>query len=186
MKNRAAAFLNSWNPASANSVYNTIIRSIPLGSASLDDAYRSFAIKTLMPGATTHLHKPVLGYTSMMVSEVGDSSTLEKLLHLVDNKFTPNWDEGGLFYTPSRSSSNSYVDMDRFTGNAAIAYARLNVPQGQRKMYENPWGNEHFSNYPFIDNIDLSSGVDFLRGYWDENEKALVVTLRSFDGKTKR
>ncbi|CAG9978193.1 unnamed protein product [Clonostachys byssicola] len=181
----AVAFLNSWNPASANSAYNTVIRSIPLGSASLDGAYKSFAIKPLMPGATVHLNKPVLGYTSMMISEAGDLSTLQKLLDLVDNKFTPNWDEGGLFYAPSRSSNNSCVDMDRFTGNAAIAYARLNVPQGQRKMYENPWGNEHFANYPFIDNVDLSSGVDFLRGNWDQNKKTLVLTLRSFDGQSK-
>ncbi|VUC35447.1 unnamed protein product [Clonostachys rosea] len=182
----AAAFLNSWNPASANNAYKTIIGSIPLDSASLDDAYETFAIKELMPGATTHLHKPVLGYTSMMISEAGDPSTLERLLSLVDKKFTATWDEGGLFYTSSSGSGSCYVDMDRFTGNAAIAYARLNVPQGQRKMYEHPWGNEHFANHPFVDNIDLSSGVDFLRGIWDEIEKALVVTLRSYDGKTKR
>lgn len=67
---------------------NTDFRSIPLDSVSLDNAYDSFAIKTLMPAATTHLQKPVLGYTLMMISEVGVSSTLEKLLDLVDKKFT--------------------------------------------------------------------------------------------------
>ncbi|KAM6535540.1 hypothetical protein FALCPG4_005095 [Fusarium falciforme] len=76
--------------------------------------------------------------------------------------------------------------MDAFTGNSAIPYARLNVFQGQRKMYENPWTDNHFSTYPFIDNIDLSSGVDFLRGNWDKNLAAMAVTMRSYSGEGKK
>jgi hypothetical protein len=72
--------------------------------------------------------------------------------------------------------------MDPFSGNAAIGYARLNVPDGQKKMWEQPWASEHLAKRPWIDGIDLAQNVDCLRGVWDEQKKTLIVTLRTWNG----
>ena len=75
--------------------------------------------------------------------------------------------------------------MDPFTGNSAVGYARLNVFDGQRKMWADPWTSEHISAAPHIEGVDLASGVDFLRGCWVESVRAMVITMRSWDGKVK-
>ncbi|CAI6094865.1 unnamed protein product [Clonostachys chloroleuca] len=154
-----------------NIMANTDFRSIPLDSASLDDAYDSFAIKTLMPAATTHLHKPVLGYTSMMISE---------LLDLVDKKFTQTRKWVGYFILLQKAAASlTWIWIDSPERGSCIRASECTTGAAQN-------GNEHFANYPFFDNIDLPSGVDFLCGNWDQNKKALVLTLRSFDGQSRR
>jgi hypothetical protein len=53
-------------------------------------------------------------------------------------------------------------------------------------MWEKPWTPGHVSHYPFVDGLDLGSGVDFLRGVWDRKECAMVVTLRSWVQSVKK
>lgn len=133
--------------------------------------------------------KPNFACAMMWVSELGDRSLLDGMLSYADATLNPTWEEGGLFYPTKRSATPfdyRSPDIDAVTGNAGIAYGRLNVFDGQHKMYENPWTDEHFATYPFVTNVDLSSDVDFLRGNWDVDLKALAVTLRSWDGRTKR
>lgn len=133
--------------------------------------------------------KPNFACAVMWVSELYDRSLLDGMLSYADTTLNPTWEEGGLFYPTKRSVTPfdyRSPDIDAVTGNAGIAYGRLNVFDGQHKMYENPWTDEHFAAYPFVTNVDLSSGVDFLRGNWDADSKALAVTMRSWDGQTKR
>lgn len=140
------------------------------------------------PEAPPPFRKPHFALATMWMSELGDRSKLEGMLSYADATFNPTWEEGGLFY-PCRKSETPFdyksPDVDVVTGNTGVAYGRLNVFNGQRKMYENPWTDEHFAAYPFVANVDLSSDVDFLRGNWDDRLKALAVTMRSWDGKTK-
>jgi hypothetical protein len=54
----------------------------------------------------------------------------------------PTVDEGGLFYPRedrSVDAAGRMTYMDPLTGNALIAYARINVVDGMRAMYERPW-----------------------------------------------
>ncbi|KAH7015888.1 hypothetical protein EDB80DRAFT_833114 [Ilyonectria destructans] len=74
-------------------------------------------------------------------------------------------------------------DVDVITGNAGIAYGRLNMIDGQRKMYLNTWTSDHFSNSPFV---EKSTSIDFLRGSWNEELHALAVTMRTWYGATRR
>ena len=69
--------------------------------------------------------------------------------------------------------------MDPFTGNAAIGYSRLNVPNGQRLMWEDPWTTDTLKERPFIDNVSLEQGIDILRGIWFEEYQAMVMTVRT-------
>lgn len=72
--------------------------------------------------------------------------------------------------------------MDPFSGNAAIGYARINVPGGQKKMWDAPWTSETLRQRPWVDGVNLGQGVDFIRAVFDEDEQLLLLTVRSWDG----
>ncbi|KAJ7838769.1 hypothetical protein B0H14DRAFT_3109577 [Mycena olivaceomarginata] len=132
--------------------------------------------------------RPDFGYVVQWVSEVGKAETLDGLLRHADAFLSPTWERGGLFYPrydESEDATGNWTRMDSYTGNAAIGYARLNVRDGQRKMWEAPWTPEHLAHTPYVDGVDLSSGVDFLRGVWDADVGAMIVTLRTWDGSSK-
>ena len=49
-------------------------------------------------------------------------------------------------------------------------------------MYEKPWNREHLACQPCIDGLDLGQGIDCLRGIWDGRNKALILTMKTWDG----
>lgn len=129
---------------------------------------------------------PTFGYAIQWASEVGDEDTLKGMLAHADRALNPTWDRGGLFYKPAETETNRLEpSVDAFTGNAAVGYGRLNVFDGQRKMYEKPWTAEHFAKTPVIEGIDFSSDVDFLRAEWNEELHAFVATVRTWSDQTK-
>lgn len=136
------------------------------------------------------------GYAVQWTSEVAPPSSstgedlVEGLLKHADDFLKPTWENGGLFYSrqdgPVQDESGNWIGVDPYTGNAAIAYGRLNVRDGQRTMWEQPWTKEgHHASYPKIEGLDLSTGVDFLRGEWNEELGAMAVTMKTWDGSDK-
>ena len=121
----------------------------------------------------------------------GERDVVTGLLKHADAYLSTTWDKGGLFY-PRRHGNlqddqGNWVAMDVYTGNAAIAYGRLNVRDGQKKMWEEPWTRGgHHATHPYVEGVDLSSGVDFLRGEGNEEVGAFVLTMRTWDdGKSR-
>lgn len=134
-------------------------------------------------------NSPTFGYVVQWVSEVGNKAALEGLLTHADKYMNPTWRNGGLFYPRNDQETDKdghLTTVDPFTGNCAIGYARLNILDGRRKMWLEPRTPEQVASAPFVDCVDLSSGVDFLRGAWDEVQKALIVTMRSWDSEKKK
>ncbi|KAF9895002.1 hypothetical protein FE257_004626 [Aspergillus nanangensis] len=132
--------------------------------------------------------RPTFGYVAQWVSELGNKATLDGLLTHADRYLNPTWQNGGLYYSPSKEKSDTkgnWLMVEPYTGNAAIGYARLNVLDGQRKMWQRPWTPEKVSRSPFIDGVNLGSGVDFLRGCWDDARGAMILTMRSWDGSSR-
>lgn len=131
---------------------------------------------------------PSLGYLTQWFSELGKEDLLKGILDYADKSLEPTWDKGGLFYPRNDTlvkdnGGDDWIFVDPYTGNAAIGYGRLNVKDGQKKMYENPWTSEYLATRPYVDNIDYAENVDFLRGTWEEESSALVVTLKAWDGE---
>ncbi|KAK2597260.1 hypothetical protein N8I77_013120 [Diaporthe amygdali] len=137
------------------------------------------------------------GHTVQWVSEVaplpaeGERDVVTGLLKHADAYLDPTWEKGGLFYPRKegglQDDKGNWVAMDVYTGNAAIAYGRLNVRDGQKKMWEKPWTRDgHHATYPYVEGVELSSGVDFLRGEWNEEVGAFIVTMRTWDGGKSR
>ncbi|KAL3464929.1 hypothetical protein BJX64DRAFT_275585 [Aspergillus heterothallicus] len=127
---------------------------------------------------------PAIGYIMLWLSEFGKERELSGLLKFADEDLNPSWDHGGLFY-PRRDDkfdpqTGELVLVDPLTGNSCIGYGRLDVPDGQKKIFEKPWTREELAQRPYIDGVNFSHNVDFLRGIYDNEQGALITTLRTW------
>lgn len=130
-------------------------------------------------------NEPTFGYIVKWLSELGKTTELDGVLAYADTHLQPTWENGGLYYPRNDQATDDdgrWTHMDAFTGNAAIGYARLNVEDGMKKMYDSPWTRETLESRPYVDGLDLSQGVDCLRGVWDSEKGAVIVTLREWAG----
>ncbi|PPJ50533.1 hypothetical protein CBER1_05520 [Cercospora berteroae] len=127
---------------------------------------------------------PTLGYVAQWLSELGRPE-LHQLLDFADQHLQPTWEKGGLYY-PRRDEQfgddSRWSHMDPFTGNAVIGYARLNVPNGQKIMWDEPWTTQTLQQRPWIDGLHFGQGVDFVRAVHNEVEKLVLLTVESWDG----
>jgi hypothetical protein len=133
--------------------------------------------------------QPYFGYIVQWLSELNKTEELNTLLAYADRRFHPTWEKGGLYYPRCDQildDKGDYTFVDPFTGNAAIAYSRLNVADGQRIMWEQPWTREEVDQRSWVDGLEFSQGLDCLRGQWDDKSGALVVTLKTCDDGPKR
>ncbi len=99
-------------------------------------------------GRPTPYKNADLGWVATWASEVGDTQTLDGLLEYADCHMNPTVRNGGLYY-PRRDAiydeTGRYVEMDPLSGNALLAYARLNVEGGLWTLFNEPWSDRHFS-----------------------------------------
>jgi Linalool dehydratase/isomerase len=146
-------------------------------------------VAKLPPKPQSPFQQPTFGYVCQWVSEIGDTETLQGLLNHADQFMNPKWENGGLYYPRHDSRQDrdgNWLFVDPHTGNAAIAYARLNFPGGQKGMWEKPWTKEEVQRRPWLDGVSFENGVDVLRASWVEEEEAMVLTMRTWDDKVRR
>lgn len=140
------------------------------------------------PGFKPRFINPMFGFIGMWVSEVAGAPDVEKYLHHADSYMRPTWNNGGLYYKRNDQGwddDGNFVFVDPVSGNGALGYARLNVKDGQKKMWDHPWTPDEVHSRPWLDNVGLESDVDTLRGMWSEEDQALVATFRTWNGDTK-
>ncbi|KAF2844048.1 hypothetical protein T440DRAFT_484470, partial [Plenodomus tracheiphilus IPT5] len=157
----------------------------PYAESTYQTACRTVASQAQKPSKLPFL-RPTFGYVAQWVSELGNEETLSGLLKHADLFMKPTWSDGGLFYSNvprGEHEQGNWTSADPFTGNAALGYARLNVFNGQRKMWLAPWTPKQVDEAPFVDNLTYASNVDVLRASWDQVSKAMVLTLRTWNGK---
>ncbi|HKR90139.1 MAG TPA: hypothetical protein VJS38_18370 [Phenylobacterium sp.] len=134
--------MNMWNGEAVKANYERLrdawIVDGPSGTKSVRLPPAPEGAGALPEGSTADL-----GWMSAWASEMGDRETLDGLLAHADRFMKPRWLDGGYYYPrcdTSRDSFGNLTIMDPTTGNALLNYARLNVPNGLRKLYENPRG----------------------------------------------
>ncbi|KAF8478306.1 hypothetical protein JB92DRAFT_3047485 [Gautieria morchelliformis] len=147
---------------------------------------RDIASVPLLPAGRLPLPLPIFGYVVKWVSEVSSSpDDLAGLLNHADHFLGPTWENGGLFYPRCDTLTDkdgNWTQVERFTGNAGIGYARLNVPNGQRRMWDAPWTTADVQGRAWVDGVGLGTGVDFLRGGWDDGVGGMVLTMKTWHG----
>jgi hypothetical protein len=119
------------------------------------------------------------GWAAACASEVGDTETLERLLAYADRFLNPVWDDSAYFYQRRDGwfdEQGRLAAMDPHTGNALMAYARLNVQDGLRKLYDGPWDKRHFAE-PAL--IDMPDDLDVRGAIFDSDARTLTLGLRA-------
>ena len=128
------------------------------------------------------------GCFTMMLSELGKRKELGDLLDYADSRLNATWENGGLFYPRNDQLADeewNMVHVEPLAGNSSMGYARLNVTNGQKKMWEKPWTRELLAHRPWVDGANYADDVDFLRGFWDEDAKAMLVTVKRWQGEAR-
>jgi hypothetical protein len=147
------------------------------------DPSRHAAVNPRLPFETLNW-----GTFTMLLSELGKTKELNDLLEYADEKLNPTWENGGLFYPRNDELADeewNLTHVEPHSGNSGIAYARLNVEDGQKQMWEHPWTSEEVRARPWVHGVEYGDGVDFLRAVWDEEVGAFVVTMRTWDREKK-
>lgn len=120
---------------------------------------------------------PEFGFAAIWASEIGDQQVLDGLLRHADRYMNPSYERGGLYYPRNDSSWDEDGNMqyvDPLTGNVLLGYARLNVPQGLMKLYQQPFQADHFAA-PVL--AAMAPRVDVLRAVFTE-ERQLQLSVR--------
>lgn len=118
-----------------------------------------------------------IAWAACAASEVGDTDTLDAMLGYADLMLNAAWQDGGYYYKrrDANFDENGYfIGMDPAAGNAILHYARLNVKDGLRKLYEGPLDDAHFME-PAL--IDMPEDLDIRRAVFDRARNALALTL---------
>lgn len=119
------------------------------------------------------------GMFAILASEVGDVASRDAMLEYADAHFSPVWVQGRYYYprndSMERDERGIVRTVDTLTGNALLAFARLNVKDGIWKLYNQPWDDSHFRE-PYVAGVDLLA-ASVSQAVYDASGRALIVTL---------
>jgi len=92
----------------------------------------------------------------------------------------PAWREGGLYYPRNdriEDANGNRTLIEPMSGNVLLGYARLNIPDGLWRLYNEPWSKAHFEE-PAI--TEVSSDIDIGRAVFDPkvNKLEMIVERR--------
>ena len=85
---------------------------------------------------------PAFGHVTQRLSEVATPADLGDLLRHADTDLNPSWSNGGLYYARCDSGwdkTGNHTYIEPYTRNSAIGYAKLNVTDGQKKIWDSSW-----------------------------------------------
>jgi hypothetical protein len=167
----AASLMHAWHPEFVESNYPRQLKAWAVAGSN-----DTLTIKTegLSGVNATALD---FGWAAVCASEVGDEESLTKFLKYADEYLQPVWNNGSYYYPRNdepQDEFGNFTSMDPHTGNALLAYARLNVPHGMKKLYQGPLDDRHFSD-PFLS--EISRGHEVRRAWYERAKQSLVLTL---------
>ena len=128
------------------------------------------------------------GLVAAYAAEMGDMKARDALLNYADQYFGPSWEDGAYYYPRNDlpyDEENNTVFVPRVAGNALFAYARLNPGDGMWKLYNEPWGDEHYSS-PYISDVQYPE-AQVTQAWFDQSKGALILGISpgtDFPGKT--
>jgi hypothetical protein len=170
------ALMHAWNPDFVKANYPRQIerwsKDGPDGTLWIDPAIPPVGFGKELSNARD------FGWAAACASEVGDTDTLQRLLAYADQFLNPLWQDGAYFYQRRDGwfdQDGRLSAMDPHTGNALLAYARLNVPDGLRKLYAKPWDESHFGE-PAL--IDMPDDLDVYGARYEADSASLWLNVR--------
>ena len=176
------ALMNMWNRELVRERYprqrDDLVTSGPAGTLSVRVPDRPHVM-----GQTIISDDCDFGWVAAWASELGDGPTLSGLLEHADRFMAPTWRSGGLHYP--RHDGVADCDGNRtlvepHTGNVLLGYARLNVPDGLWRLYNELIPEEHFT-CPAL--VEVGDGVAVHRAIFTQGwlEFDIEVAWRGSD-----
>jgi hypothetical protein len=171
------ALMNSWNRDFVRQHYARQLRDLVIEEP---DGMRSVKVPPLreINGHLLDYDSCDFGWVTVWASEMGDHETLAGLLRHADCFMHPTWINGGLYYPRqdrTYDANGHLIVMEPLTGNALLAYARLNVADGLWGLYNRPWDRTHFEQ-PAL--TEVAANVEVSRAWFDVETQSLVFTVR--------
>ncbi|GLZ53501.1 hypothetical protein [Actinomycetospora sp. NBRC 106378] len=176
--------LNMWRPELVRDTYRDKLENwidpTPEGTI----AVRNLALPPGAEGlAEPGLHSE-FGWVAGWASEMGDRATLEGLFRHADTVMNPQWDKGGLYYPrhdATYDTAGRFASMTPTVSNAMLPYARLNVEDGLRTLFQRPW-TDRDRQRPALTGRD--DDVDVLRAVYDDEKDHLALSVAPRHGLT--
>lgn len=169
--------LHSWYPEMVEAQYPLLMKRILLEGPDGTKWVKPMPRGEGRDGSEDLLPVLDIAWAACAASEVGDTATLNGLLGYADRMLNAAWQDGGYYYKrrDANFDDNGYfIGMDATAGNALLHYARLNVQDGLKKLYEGPLTDAHFVE-PAL--VDLPDDLDVRRAIFDPKRNALALTL---------
>jgi hypothetical protein len=170
-----AALMHAWHPELVEAHYPNHIKHWSLPGP--DGTLTIKPAKSLSSDSTAPASARDFGWAAVCASEMGDTSTLDRLLAYADRFLDPRWSEGGRYY-PRRDDvlddNGLPVAMDPHTGNVLLGYARLNVPNGLQRLYASPLDDAHF-DAPAL--VDMTPELDVRQAWFDREVRRLTLRV---------
>jgi hypothetical protein len=174
--------LNMWQPEVVRRTYrNSIEQWLDRGP----DGLISVRNLSCIPGSSELVDPGTLGeigWLAAWASEMGDQEVVTGLLRHADRFMNPQWENGGLYY-PRRDETHddagNFVAVPPVAGNATFPYARLNVADGLRTLFERPW-TDHERSRPAL--TEVGREVDVRRAWYHEDARCLQLGVSPMHG----
>lgn len=158
------ALMNMWNRDFVRQHYPAQIRDLVVEGGQGTLSVRTGARPQIM-GERVVTDDCDFGWVAVWASEMGDASTLDGLLRHADRFMNPDWRDGGLYYPRNDLPEDAFGNrtlMEPHTGNTLLGYARLNVPDGLWRLFNQPLDAAFFKNPALIkvtENVDVQRAV---------------------------
>jgi hypothetical protein len=169
------ALMNMWNRDFVRTHYpaqiNALVASGPDGTISVRTKPRPPVMGETIVGDDCDF-----GWVAAWASEMGDVSVLEGLLRHADRYMSPTWRQGGLYYPRNdqfEDPCGNRTLMEPHTGNVLLGYARLNVPDGLWKLYNEPLDRSFFHS-PALTHV--AAGVNVHRALYANGRLAFTLS----------
>lgn len=174
--------LNMWRPELVRSTYDAKMEG---WLKRAEDGTISVARMSHIPGSEDLVEAGTLGEIGWLAgwaSEMGDNEVVTGLLRHADKYMQPHWENGGLYY-PRRDETydedGHLVGMIPTASNAMFPYARLNVQDGLRSLYQRPW-SEADRMTPALSG--LSEHVNVHRAWYHNDTQHLQLSVAPMRG----
>jgi hypothetical protein len=170
------ALMNMWNRDFVHAHYagqaKDFLKSGPDGAFSVIAGERP-----LVMGQTIVSDSCDFGWMAAWASEMGDDTTLRGLLKHADRHMSPSWSNGGLYYPRNDAATDADGNatmIEPMSGNVLVGYARLNVPDGLWRFYNEPWDASRFAE-PALTHV--SDDLDVSKAWFDVVANRLEFSL---------
>jgi hypothetical protein len=173
----AGSWMHAWDRAFIESLYpghvKRWVKGLPDGTAYVEPR----------PQSTWSLQSTSdFGHFALYASELGDRKTVDAMLAYAEKHLNPTWNDGAYFFPRNdnlRNEKGLPVLVTPLAGNALLALARINVPNGLHAVFNEPFDEAHF-NEPYIHKVDYPN-VLVRKASYDPETRTLVVRLTPGD-----